>query len=372
MKRIGITGDGGFVGRHLFNTLALHPEKFMLISFQRNYFNSREKLDAFVASCDVIVHLAGLNRHPDLGMIYETNINLAKMLVASLERVGSTAHVIFSSSSQEGKDNEYGRSKKEARLLLKDWADRNGGCFTGMVVPNVFGPFGKPFYNSVVATFCYQLANGETPSIQTDAELKLIYVGELVATILAIVEEGISDPEKYIPYTAIAKVSEVLALLKMYKSRYSEQHIFPRIKNSFELNLFNTYRSYENIAVKFPVRFIQHQDERGVFSELVKLEQCGQVSFSTTHPGITRGNHFHTRKIERFAVIAGEARIQLRKFGTEEVLNFYLTGKEPSFVDMPIWYTHNITNVGEEELITIFWINEFYDPNDPDTYFEQI
>jgi UDP-2-acetamido-2,6-beta-L-arabino-hexul-4-ose reductase len=172
------------------------------------------------------------------------------------------------------------------------------------------------------------------------------------------------------PHTSEAKVSEILTMLNYYKEVYQERGEIPEINNTFELNLFNTYRCFIDIKNYFPIKFTQHTDARGSFVEVIKLGVGGQVSFSTTVPGITRGNHFHTRKIERFAVIKGKALIQLRKIGSDEVLDFYLDGNEPAYVDMPIWYTHNIKNIGDEVLYTNFWINEFYDPNDSDTYFE--
>ena len=168
------------------------------------------------------------------------------------------------------------------------------------------------------------------------------------------------------------KVSEILTLLNSYKNQYQDQGEIPSLHSTFELNLFNTFRCYMDIQNHFPVKFTQHTDPRGSFVEVIRLEIGGQVSFSTTVPGITRGNHFHTRKIERFAVIKGKALIQLRKIGTDEVLNFYLDGDAPAYVDMPIWYTHNIKNIGDEVLYTNFWINEAYNPEDADTYFENV
>ncbi len=144
------------------------------------------------------------------------------------------------------------------------------------------------------------------------------------------------------------------------------------MKDKNEVNLFNTFRCYIDHDSRYPVKLVQHADPRGVFVETIKLGVGGQVSFSTTVPGITRGNHYHTRKIERFTVIKGKARIQLRKIGTDEVMDFYLDGNEPSYVDMPIWYSHNITNIGKDELYTQFWINEWYNPADGDTYFEEV
>ena len=372
MLKIGITGQAGFVGTHLYNTLGLFPEEFERIDFQKEYFEDPNQLNEFVAQCDVIVHLAAMNRHNDPQVIYDTNIGLVEKLIQSLDQTKSKAHVLFSSSSQEERDNLYGKSKKEGRELMMNWAEKAGGKFTGMIIPNVFGPFGHPNYNSVVATFCHKLAHNETPTIEVDGELKLIYVGELVEAILSEIRKGKSNAELVIAHTSESKVSQLLSLLECYKAAYQDKGIIPSINNTFELNLFNTFRCYMDIANHFPVKFVEHTDPRGSFVEIIRLGVGGQVSFSTTVPSITRGNHYHTRKIERFAVIKGKALIQLRRIGTDEVLDFYLDGAEPAYVDMPIWYTHNIKNIGEEVLYTNFWINEFYDPNDPDTYFENV
>ena len=372
MLKIGITGQAGFVGTHLYNTLGLFPEEFERIDFQKEYFEDPNQLNEFVAQCDVIVHLAAMNRHNDPQVIYDTNIGLVEKLIQSLDQTKSKAHVLFSSSSQEERDNLYGKSKKEGRELMIDWAEKAGGKFTGMIIPNVFGPFGHPNYNSVVATFCHKLAHNETPTIEVDGELKLIYVGELVEAILSEIRKGKGHAELVIAHTSESKVSQLLSLLECYKAAYQDKGIIPSLNTTFELNLFNTFRCYMDIATHFPVKFVEHTDPRGSFVEIIRLGVGGQVSFSTTVPSITRGNHYHTRKIERFAVIKGKALIQLRRIGTDEVLDFYLDGAEPAYVDMPIWYTHNIKNIGEEVLYTNFWINEFYDPNDPDTYFENV
>jgi len=372
MLKIGITGQEGFVGTHLYNTLKLAPNEFSCIDYDISFFSNETQLDAFVAQCDVIVHLAAMNRHNDPAVLYNTNIELVKKLIASLERSKSKAHILFSSSSQEERDNPYGKSKKEGRILLEKWASMHGGTLTGLIIPNVFGPFGHPYYNSVIATFSHQISHGETPKIEVDGELKLIYVGELVAEMIKKSKEKKNESLYLVPHTSTAKVSEILALLKNYKEGYQDKGEIPTINNTFELNLFNTYRCYMDIASYFPVKFMQHTDPRGSFVEVIRLGIGGQVSFSTTVPGITRGNHYHTRKIERFVVIKGKALIQLRRIGTNEVLDFYLDGNEPAYVDMPIWYTHNIKNIGDEVLYTNFWINEFYDVNDPDTYFENV
>lgn len=396
MIKIGITGQAGFVGTHLYNTLGLHPDQFERISFEDAYFSDDEKLNAFVSNCDVIVHLAAMNRHPEPEVIYNTNIGLVKKLIEACEVTQSVPHILFSSSTQEERDNLYGKSKKEGRELFLQWAKKNKAKFTGLVIPNVFGSFGQPYYNSVVATFCHQLTHNEHPTIDLDGDIKLIYVGELVETIIGtiigtqmtqikqmninrIISENQSDlciqrsiGVYHVPHTSEIKVSALLKRLTEYKQNYFEKGAIPNLANPFDRNLFNTFLCYIDHSTFFPFKLKLNTDDRGSFIETVKLNSGGQVSFSTTVPGITRGNHFHTRKAERFAVIKGKARIEIRRIGTDKIISFDLDGNAPSFVDMPIWHTHNITNTGEEELYTIFWINEHFDANDPDTYFEKV
>jgi UDP-2-acetamido-2,6-beta-L-arabino-hexul-4-ose reductase len=372
MIRVGITGSNGFIGYHLYHTLALFNDEFSLVEFDRSIFEDELKLNAFVKSCDVIVHLAALNRHNDPEFIYDTNILLVKRLIAALYITRSRAHIIYSSSTQEDRDNLYGKSKKDGRLLLSDWAKNSGGKLTGLITPNVFGPFGHPNYNSVIATFSHQLARGEVPLIDVDLDLKLIYVGDLVEKIIQLIRAQDNSHEQIIPFSAVAKVSEILSLLEFFQKTYQVKGQIPALQNDLEQKLFNTYRSYMEIATYFPKKFVHHIDTRGGFIEIAQHGISGQTSFSTTLPGITRGNHFHTRKIERFAVIKGKALIQLRRIGSDEVHDFNLDGDHPAYVDIPIWYTHNIKNIGDDILYTIFWISEPFDPNNADTYFEKV
>lgn len=371
MKKIGITGVNGFVGQHLFNTL-LQNKNISLIPFQRDFFDDKSKMDDFVKNCDVIVHLAGLNRSNDEEVIFNVNISLTKTLISSLNRTNSKPHIIFASSTQEYMDNLYGKSKKIARLNLKDWSLLNNSIFTGLIIPNVFGPFGVPFYNSFVSTFSHQLINNEISVINNDSEVNLIYVDELISDIIDIINHPTSNDFHLIKHTNTKRVSEVFELLKSFKNEYLDKGQIPRVElNSFELNLFNTFRSHIP-KTYFPIYFTKHTDNRGAFVEIVRSASAGQSSYSTTVPGITRGDHYHTRKIERFAVISGKASIKLRKVNTDEVVEYTLDGEIPSYVDMPVWYTHNITNIGNSELITIFWINEPYNEEDSDTYFLKV
>lgn len=374
--RIGITGQSGFVGTHLHNMLGLDSSKYELIPFEDSFFYSSE-LNDFVKQCDVIVHLAAVNRHQDADELYRVNINLVNLLIKSLEEENVRPHLIFSSSIQENLENPYGKSKLEGKHLLEKWARKNQASFTGLIIPNVFGPFGLPNYNSFIATFCHKLTHDEKPSINSDSNVNLIFILSLCMQIISDINEVIEFTSPVIKEKSILpdfsqKVSEILNIFTVFKEQYFDQGIIPHITNINEINLFNTFRSYIDMDKYFPFMLKQNNDDRGNFVETIRLGIGGQVSFSTTKPGITRGNHFHIRKIERFTVIKGKARIQLRRIGTDRIYEFYLDGEKPSYVDMPIWFTHNITNIGNDDLYTQFWISEWYDAANPDTFFEKV
>jgi UDP-2-acetamido-2,6-beta-L-arabino-hexul-4-ose reductase len=377
MIKIGITGQSGFIGTHLYNELGLLPDEFTRIEFEDNFFEDESKLCKFVKRCDVIIHLAAVNRHPDPKALYEKNIELVEKLIVAMQEENVHPYILFASSTQELLQNDYGKSKNTGRLLLEKWASFTGTSFTGMIIPNVFGPFGVPNYNSFIATFCYKLTHKETPEILIDNNVDLIYVGSLCQYIIRKIRSNSIQKQPKIETCMVEtdfqdKVTSILSKLQEYKNLYFDKGFFPPLNGKDDVNLFNTFRSYIDYDKKFPVKLDKHSDARGTFVETLKLNTGGQVSFSTTLPGITRGNHFHTRKIERFTVISGKAKIQLKKRGTSQVFDFYVDGNEPAYVDMPIWFTHNITNIGTEELYTQFWINEWYDPNDGDTFFYEI
>ncbi len=366
MMKIGITGQNGFIGSHMYNFLSL-KEGIELQSFERNFFNNPLLLEKFVSKCDIIIHFAALNRHEDPQVIYNTNVSLVEKLISACEATKSIPWIIMSSSIQEDEDNLYGASKKKGRELLEKWAKKNNAKTSGLVIPNVFGPFGKPFYNSVFATFCHKIIEGKEPTIVKDSELRLIYINELSNEIFKVIKHNITG-RILIPHYHQLKVSELLEKLKSYYHLYVENDEFPDLTTNTDLAMFNSFRCY--IPVDFyPRKLKLHSDDRGAFVEIVRTNTTGQFSYSTTVSGVTRGNHFHTRKAERFAVIKGIASIKLRKLGSSKIIEYIINGKEPAFVDIPIWYTHSIKNIGEEELITLFWINEPYNPNDSDTYF---
>ena len=373
---VGITGQSGFVGTHLFNTLGLQPDVYKRVHFEDSYFNDPFTLDEFVKNCDVVVHLAAVNRHIDQQVLHDTNVKLVQDLIDSFERMNKQPYVFFSSSIQEKLDNPYGKSKQEGRILLEKWAEKNHAHFTAMVIPNVFGPFCRPNYNSFISTFAFKLIHGENPQIINDSSVPLIFVSSLCQFIVDKIN-NVSTRKEFIeqvmiPYDFESKVSDILKKFALFNEQYVQKGIIPVLNNQNDINLFNTFRSYIQHDTHFPVLLKMNTDERGTFVETIRLGVGGQVSFSTTKPSITRGDHYHTRKIERFTVIRGKAKIQLRKIGTDEIINLYLDGENPAYVDMPVWYTHNIQNIGNEDLYTQFWINEWYDESNPDTFFEKV
>jgi len=374
LTTVGITGQGGFMGTHLHNFLGTKSEKIKRVNFQNNYFDSKVNLQNFVKSCDVIVHIAAMNRHKDEQVIYDTNISLVKKLINACEETNSTPKIIFSSSTQEDLDNLYGKSKRDGRRCFETWAINNDGRITSLIIPNVFGPFGRPFYNSFIASFSHQLVQGKEPKVINDSRVNLIYINELSEAFYnEIIKQNSENVQSYVvPHTSSRKVSEILALLKYFKTQYLENGQVPKVDlDTFELDLFNTFTSFISRDY-FPRKFTKHTDDRGAFVEIMRAGSAGQTSYSTTVPGITRGNHYHTRKIERFAVISGKALIQIRKVDSDEVFEYILDGEEPAYVDMPIWFTHNIKNIGDTELLTVFWINEPYNPENSDTYFVSV
>jgi UDP-2-acetamido-2,6-beta-L-arabino-hexul-4-ose reductase len=370
MIKIGITGQQGFIGYHLFQLLST-KENVKIIHFEDHFFDELDELDDFVMQCDVIVHLAGVNRHTDEKFVYFRNVELAELLVRSCERMHVKPHILFASSTQENRDNPYGKGKKDARLLLEQWCRKNDALFTGMVFPNIFGPFCRPYYNSVVATFCHQILQNEKPNIVVDAEVELLYVTILVQDIFQIIIDQRVDARYIFKISGKITVSGLLRKLNIFYSTYITNHQIPPLEGEFDIALFNTFRSYSSLD-DLPIYLQNHADNRGNLFEVLKEKTGGQIFFSSTKPGITRGDHFHLNKIERFCVVKGRAIIRLRKVGEEKTYEFEVSGDKPSIIDMPVFYTHNITNISDTELLTLFWSNEIFDKDNPDTYYQKV
>ena len=364
--KIGITGIRGLLGWHLRVHLSRRPE-LELRGADRTTFGDPAALDAFLSGLDVVVHLAGMNRGPE-AELESVNLGLASTLVSALDRCGGRPHLVFSSSTHIERDSAYGRSKRGAAACLRAWAERSGGSLTTLVLPHVFGEFGKPFYNSVVSTFCHQLAKGEEPTILVDGALELVHTQAVAEQIASAIEERLDGDLRMRGEPMLT--SELLQRLRGMACMYSS-HVIPDLRQPIDLRLFNTYRSYL-FPEHYPVTLQVHVDPRGGLFEAVRSHNGGQVFLSTTKPGITRGGHYHTRKVERFLVTAGEAVIRLRKLFTHEIVEFRVSGSTPQYVDMPTFHTHDITNVGEGELLTAFWAHEIFDPADSDTFMEPV
>lgn len=365
--KIGVTGVNGMVGFHVRGVLRGQKD-VEVIGADRTTFALPGALDEFVSSVDSIVHLAGMNRGDD-AEIEATNIDLTSALIAACERASHRPHIFFASSTHVMRDTAYARSKRECTRLLAAWAARTGAPFTNLILPHIFGEGGKPFYNSVVSTFCHQLARGETPEIINDGELELVHAQEVAEKIMGLVHEPVTGDVRV---TGVPmKVSELLVKLRDFDSLYRGQ-VMPDVRAALDLYLFNTYRSYLFTADFYPVNLQLHQDARGGLFEAVKSLNGGQSFVSTTKPGISRGNHYHTKKIERFLVLSGKGLIQVRRLFSDEVIEFEVTGDCPQYLDMPTLHTHNITNIGDSDMTTLFWSHEFFDPEHPDTFPEPV
>lgn len=364
--RIGITGAYGLLGFHTSAYLKT-VEGIEIRRAGREAFASPESLRTFVDGCDAIIHLAGMNRG-DEDEVAATNVALTEQLAAACTAAGIAPHILFSSSTHVYRDNKYGASKRQCAEVLTGWAEQAGGRFTNVILPNVFGEGGKPFYNSVVSTFCHQLALGETPVVHQDAQLEQVHTQTVARAFLQYIRDGVTGEVKL--EGRPIRVTELLARIQGYRDLYL-QNIFPNVDDEFDRDLFNTFRSYL-YPQHYPVALTLHTDNRGSLFEAVKARNGGQSFLSTTRPGITRGNHFHTRKIERFLVVSGEAEIRLRKVFSDEVQVFRVSGEQPSYVDIPTLHTHNITNSGTTELVTLFWTHEFFDPQNSDTHMEMV
>ncbi|MBI87029.1 MAG: epimerase [Candidatus Marinimicrobia bacterium] len=368
---IGVTGYKGFIGYHLSTHIKYIDDNLNFIACPKNYFSDKEKLESFVSKCDVIVHLAAKNRGEDDEVI-SNNIALVDQLISALNTCKKKIHLIFASSTQESNRNAYGKSKIEGVKKFQYWAKGTNNKFTSLKIPNVFGPFCKPYYNSVVSTFCYQLIKQKTPEIIIDNKVDFIYVQNLVKTIV----HEIYNNKRLVQLINVKadksiKVSSLLKKLLFFKESYLKLGIIPKLRNEFDVNLFNSFRSYIRIK-DIKSDLVLHNDERGYLFENIKEMTGGQTFFSSTKPGITRGNHFHKNKIERFCVVSGEAIISMRKIGSRKCFNFKVSGLNPVAIDIPIFFTHNIKNIGREDLLTLFWSNEIYDSENPDTYFLKV
>lgn len=366
--RIAITGPSGFVAWHT-RCAARARWGGDLLKIGRAEYESADAMDAVTSQVDGVIHLAGVNRAVDPTEIDIVNPALAEGLVASLRRTGSMVPIVYGNSIQAKTDSRFGVAKREAAGILSAWGHESGAPVIDCLIPNLFGEHGVPNYNSVVATFCHDLANDQTPRVVDDKELPLLHVGSVADALLnlAVDPQGGQIELAGRP----TGVAELAARLGSIAEDYRGGQL-PDLADEFTRQLFNTYRSAA-FPAQFPIHPEPAEDQRGQLVEAVKGEGGQiQVFYSTTNPGFTRGQHWHRSKVERFMVLSGEGVIRLRRLFGDEVISFPVSGDRPAIVDMPTLWAHSITNTGLAPLVTLFFADELYDPASPDTFPEDV
>lgn len=381
--KILLTGANGFVGKNLVSTLKNIKEgkdRTRNIDIEDIYTydidNTIEDLKEYTKECDFVFHLAGVNRPKNIEEFYEGNTDFTELLCASLEAHDNKCPVLISSSIQAKKSNDYGKSKKEGEQILIRHAMNNDSKVYIYRLANLFGKWCRPNYNSVVATWCYNIAHDLDIRISNpNAKIELCYIDDVIDEFLNVLEghPTISTGEYNKVHPTYEIALEELSKI-IYSFRDSRESLFlPDLKeNSLEKKLYSTYLSYlpEN---KFSYPLQMNVDERGSFTEFLKTEDFGQVSINVSKPGITKGQHWHHSKNEKFLVVSGKGLIQFRNINDDKIIEYYVSGEKLEVVDIPTGYTHNIINLSEtEDLVTIMWANEIFDPDHPDTYFEKV
>jgi UDP-2-acetamido-2,6-beta-L-arabino-hexul-4-ose reductase len=368
LRTIAITGAHGFLGWHLSCRLrAIHGIEAVRLG--RDSFDSVEVLAEALQGAETVIHLAGVNRADSDAEVEAGNLDLAKMLAAALRNNGRPIHIVYGNSIQALQDNAYGRGKAGAAQVLRDAADVVAGTLADILLPNLFGEHGRPHHNSFIATFCHALASGGRPEVKVDNEVPLLHAQNAAAILIE--AAGRRESHQVTPEAERRKVSETLATLEKFRDNYATGEI-PQLTSNFDVDLFNTYRSFL-FPDHFPMLPQLHADPRGELSEVVRTHGgTGMAFVSTTRPGKLRGDHYHLRKIERFYVAVGEAEISLRRLLDDKVVTFRVSGDAPGFVDMPTLWVHNIRNVGESDLVTVFWADQLLDQENPDQYPERV
>lgn len=398
--KILVTGAKGFVGKNLIAQLInirdgkarWYPVDKDIVIYEYDIDNSPEDLDAYCSDCDFVFNLAGVNRPQNPEEFMQGNFGFASTLLDTLKKHGNKCPVMLSSSIQAtlvGRyaDGEYGKSKKAGEELFFDYAEETGAKVLVYRFPNLFGKWCRPNYNSAVATFCNNIAN-DLPIQVNDrsTQMELVYIDDLVDEMIGAlvgkehhcefdgIETVLREDGRYcaVPVSHHVTLGEIVDLLESFAAQ-PQTLVMPQIPSgSFAKKLYSTYLSYlPKEKIKFPLKM--NVDERGSFTELLKTIDCGQFSVNISRPGITKGQHWHHTKWEFFMVVAGKGLIQLRRIDSDEVLNFEVSGDKIEAVQMLPGYTHNIINLSDtEDLVTLMWANESFDPNRPDTYFEPV
>lgn len=370
MKEILITGANGFIGQNLATFFKGRPD-IRITDFDID--SPPETLEKTLDVCDVIFHLAGVNRPLNEAEFESGNVGFLTDLLAGLERRNRYPLIALSSSTQALLDNAYGRSKKAAEEALVSFGQRTNSPIRIFRLPGVFGKWCRPDYNSVVATFCHRIARDIPIQISDPArEIEIIHVDDVIKAFVEIVDNPDigADPWGATSPTFKITLSRLAEMLYSFKA-IRKTLMMPDLSDPLTLRLFSTFQAYLPLD-DLAYHLVQHADNRGVLAELFKSPQFGQVFVSRTHPGITRGRHAHNRKTEKFVVIEGEAIIRLRHMASGEIVEIPVKGRDFRVVDIPSGWAHTIENVGKSEMIVLFWSSEVFDPGNPDTFMAEV
>ena len=364
--KILVTGANGFIGKNL--CLHLNELKHEVIKYD---LDTKVELSDCVSKCDFVIHLAGVNRPLSNDEFYDGNTNFTLKLINILKESNRKIPLLFSSSIQAELDNDYGKSKKMAEDLVFDYQNTTGADVYVFRLANAFGKWCKPNYNSVVATFCNNVANGIDISVNDPTTLiKFVYIDDIVATFIKCLDKDGSDNIINIEPLYVRSVGELAKTIKSFK-KSRETLVINDLSDKFVSKLYSTYLSYIP-EDEFVYELKTNVDDRGSFTEFLKSDDNGQVSINISHPGIVKGNHWHHSKNEKFLVVSGSGVIRFRKIGCDKVIEYFVDGNNLKVVDIPCGYTHNIENIGEVDMVTVMWANENFNVDKPDTYFEEV
>jgi UDP-2-acetamido-2,6-beta-L-arabino-hexul-4-ose reductase len=368
--KILVTGAQGFVGKNLISEL--RNQNFTDI-FEYGRETEPALLEEYCKEADFVFHLAGVNRPKDQSEFMDGNFGFTSTLLETLKRHQNTCPVIISSSIQAKLDNPYGVSKKAGEDLLFEYSKETGAKVLVYRLPNVFGKWCKPNYNSAVATFCHNVAHGLSINVNDySVGMKLVYIDDVVEEFIRALNGNANSNGDFCEVPVVHKVTlgEIVDLIYSFKQSREELSI-PDMSNLFTKKLYSTYLSYLP-EDKFSYGLKMNVDQRGSFTEFIKTPDRGQVSVNISKSGITKGNHWHHTKNEKFLVVSGTGVIRFRKIDSDEIIEYFVSGDKMEVVDIPTGYTHNIENLGETDMVTIMWANEYFDPEKPDTYFLEV
>ena len=365
--KILVTGAKGFVGKNLVAELKNRGYSEI---YECDINTTDEQLSEYTKNCEFVFHLAGVNRPEKEEDFMKGNFGFTSILLDKLKQNNNRSPILITSSIQAELDNPYGKSKKAGEELMFKYSKETGTKVYVYRLTNLFGKWSRPNYNSVVATFCNNIAHNLPIKINDpEVTLNLAYIDDVLNEFINAMngKASLKDNYGYIPITHTVKLGEIAELINKFKNSRENLQI-PNMKNEFEKKLYSTYLSYlpEN-EFNYPVKM--NIDNRGSFTEIFKTEERGQVSVNISKPGIVKGNHWHHTKNEKFIVVSGKGIIRFRKIDSDEVIEYKVSGEKIEVVDIPCGYTHNIENVGETDMVTIMWANEIFNPEKPDTYY---